>query len=277
MLPSPFTFSQSSLQDYSDCPRRFRLRYLERLAWPTLEAEPALEHERYQEEGLRFHRLARQHLLGLPVENLTPQANTPNLARWWEDFLRFARDLGGLADPRSTILRPEHVLAAPLNGHRLIARYDLLAVRPGERAIIFDWKTYRKKPPRERLAARWQTRLYRALLVQAGAFLNDGTPFEPEQIEMVYWFANFPEELARFTYDAARFARDWDLLTRLVGEIAAASDFPLTEDEAHCRFCTYRSYCNRGARAASWDEAPLEGQEESDFDINFEQIAEIEF
>jgi len=34
-LPAPFTFSQSSLQDYYDCPRRFELRYLSRLIWPA--------------------------------------------------------------------------------------------------------------------------------------------------------------------------------------------------------------------------------------------------
>ncbi|NCT22292.1 PD-(D/E)XK nuclease family protein, partial [bacterium] len=63
-IQSPFTFSQSSLQDYADCPRRFQLRYIEQLAWPAVETEPALENERRQQEGLLFHRLAQQHLIG---------------------------------------------------------------------------------------------------------------------------------------------------------------------------------------------------------------------
>src|SRR5574341_339738 len=82
-LPVPFTFSQSSLQDYADCPRRFQLRYIDQLAWPAVETEPVAENERRQQEGQLFHRLAQQHLLGLPAENLARLANTPNLERWW--------------------------------------------------------------------------------------------------------------------------------------------------------------------------------------------------
>ena len=40
-LPPQFAFSQSSLQDYMDCPRRFQLRYLDRLIYPAAESEPA--------------------------------------------------------------------------------------------------------------------------------------------------------------------------------------------------------------------------------------------
>ena len=36
-LPAQFAFSQSSLQDYADCPRRFQLRYLDKLIYPAIE------------------------------------------------------------------------------------------------------------------------------------------------------------------------------------------------------------------------------------------------
>jgi hypothetical protein len=65
-IPSPFTFSQSSLQDYSDCPRRFQLRYIEQLQWPAVEAEPVMENEHHQQEGQLFHRMVQQHRIGLP-------------------------------------------------------------------------------------------------------------------------------------------------------------------------------------------------------------------
>jgi CRISPR/Cas system-associated exonuclease Cas4 (RecB family) len=271
-LPKAFTFSQSSLQDYTDCPRRFQLRYLEQLAWPAVETEPILENERRQQEGQLFHRLVQQHLLGLPVDKLTPLANTPDLSRWWTNYLNAG--FAGFQEFQN--LHTELTLAAPIEVHRLVAKYDLVAVKPGEKAVIYDWKTYHKRPKDEWMAVRLQTRVYRALLVEAGAYLNGGTPFQPEQIEMIYWYADFPSEPARFPYHAAQYKRDREALTGLIHEIEHHQHFPMTEDEKKCSYCPYRSYCNRGEKAGTLEDAGLEGPS-PDFDLNFEQIAEIEF
>lgn len=271
-LPTPFTFSQSSLQDYFDCPRRFELRYIEKLDWPAEEAEPALENERRLLEGNFFHRLAQQFLLGLPADRLSRLAASSDLARWWDNFLR---DLGGLRDLRG-LLHPEAVLSAPILKHRLLAKYDLIAVRDG-RAAIYDWKTYHKRPKNEWMAARMQTRVYRYLLAKAGGALNGGNPFPPESIEMIYWYADFPSEPAIFRYDAAQFQRDQSAFEKLVGEIEAREKFELTDDEGKCRFCSYRSYCKRGVSAGDWRDAEAESEAYEAFDINFEQIGEIAF
>jgi CRISPR/Cas system-associated exonuclease Cas4 (RecB family) len=274
-MPVPLTtLSQSSLQDYADCPRRFELRYIQQLSYPAIETEPALENEKHQQEGEYFHRLAQQYLIGIPTEQIGKLANTPNLQRWWENFLN-ARDLTGLKDLSG--LRTEATLSAPLGNFRLLAKYDLIGLADDGKVYIYDWKTYRKRPKNDWLQARWQTRVYRALLVQAGAHLNDGKPFKPEQIEMIYWFADFPSEPARFVYQADQFKRDWDALLRLAQEITTASTFPLTEDRAKCSYCPYRSYCNRGTRAGEAVDAELETEAEELFDINFEQIGEIAF
>jgi hypothetical protein len=45
ILPGDFQFSQASLQDYVDCPKRFPLCYLMKLSWPAIQAEPVSEHE----------------------------------------------------------------------------------------------------------------------------------------------------------------------------------------------------------------------------------------
>jgi hypothetical protein len=122
-----------------------------------------------------------------------------------------------------------------------------------------------------------QTRVYRALLVHAGAHINDGQPFEPEEIEMIYWFADFPNDPARFPYTSAQYRRDWDLLTKLADEIPSAAAYPLTEDRTKCLFCPYRSYCERGVSAGDADQAEAEIEAEELFDVNFEQIGEIAF
>lgn len=270
-LPSPFTFSQSSLQDYFDCPRRFQLRYLDKLNWPAEEAEPALENERRQQEGQFFHRLAQQFLLGLPADRLARLAASPNLTRWWDNFQASfpnPKDLGEL--------RAETALSAPIGNHRLLAKYDLIAVR-GDKATIYDWKTYHKRPKNEWMAIRLQTRVYRYLLAAAGGHLNGGQAIRPERIEMVYWFADFPSEPAVFHYDESQFKRDQSALEKVVGEIEGLEKFEMTEEEGKCRFCPYRSYCKRGAVAGDWRDAETESEAYETFEINFEQIAEIAF
>jgi len=215
----------------------------------------------------------QQHLIGIPAEQISKFANTPNLQRWWENFQN-SKDLKDLRN--LSALYPESTLSAPLGKHRLLAKYDLIAVKDGK-AVIYDWKTYRKRPRNEWLNARMQTRVYRALLVQAGAHLNHGKPFEPEQIEMVYWFAEFPEEPVKLPYTSAQFQRDWDTLLKLSEEVASAASYPLTEDRQKCLFCTYRSYCERGVRAGDVEQAEAEMEAEELFDVNFEQIGEIAF
>jgi len=267
------TLSQSSLQDYVDCARRFQLRYIEQLSYPAIESEPTLENEKHQQEGEYFHRLVQQYLIGIPAEQISKLANTPNLQRWWENFIN-STDLAGLKDLSG--LYAETTLSAPLGKYRLLAKYDLIAIENG-RATIYDWKTYRKRPRNEWLSARMQTRVYRALLVHAGAHLNKNKSFEPKQIEMVYWFSDFPDEPARFSYTAAQYKRDWDTLVKLADEISAASSYPLTDDRTKCSYCPYRSYCDRGVRAGDVGDAEAEMEAEELFDVNFEQIGEIAF
>ena len=216
--------------------------------------------------------MVQQHLVGLPVEKLTRLANSADLSRWWENYLGYKFELDGYT--QST----ELTLSAPCGSHRLLAKYDLVAILSGRKALIFDWKTSHKRPRDEWMAVRMQTRVYRALLVQAGSYLNGAAPIPPEQVEMVYWYADFPSEPTRFPYNAAQYKRDWDALMGLINEISNHRHFPLADDEKKCAFCPYRSYCNRGVKAGVLDESDL-GMETTgtDFNLNFEQIAEIEF
>ena len=269
-LPPSFTFSQSSLQDYFDCPRRFQLRYIEHLAWPAIETEPVLENEHRQQEGQLFHRMVQQHLVGLPAEKLNQLARSPDLSRWWTNYLAHKFDLDGYAQ------FSELILSAPIASYRLLAKYDLVAMLPGKSAIIYDWKTNHKRPKDEWMAARMQTRVYRSLLVQAGAYLNGGSPIAPDQIEMIYWYADFPSEPTRFSYTPAQYKRDLDAMTAIISEISNHRHFPLTEDEKKCAYCPYRSYCSRGVQAGTFEDAEAEAAA-AEFELNFEQVAEIEF
>ncbi len=268
--PAHLQFSQASLQDYTDCPRRFQLRYIERVVWPAPEAEPTLENERRMQLGLEFHRLVHQHALGIPEERLSRSVNDADLRRWWHNYL--THGLTGLPSVRY----PEITLSAPLGDCRLVAKYDLVAVEAGQRAVIVDWKTSHRRPRRSWLAGRMQTQVYLYLLVRAGAHLNGGEQLDPAQVNMVYWFAEYPGEPVSFTYDAARYRAAEADLAALV-ERAANPPYPRTSDERHCRYCRYRSLCQRGVEAG--DMAEMEDElEKRDFDLpDLEQIAEIEY
>lgn len=287
-LPDNFHFSQASLQDYVECRRRFQLRYLENLSWPAIEAEPALENERRLQLGADFHRLVQQHLLGLPADKLSRMAASREpggeaLQRWWDNYLQHGRGLAGYKDIPGLTLHPEITLNAPLSGnYRLVAKYDLIAVAPDGRAAIFDWKTFRNRPKRQKMAERLQTRVYPYLLVLAGAHVNRGNSFEPDKVEMIYWYPEFPAQPDRFAYSQAQFEADRDDLGSLVEKIENLKDdeFYLTDRVERCRFCTYRSLCDRGVRAGGLDDIEVREETEAlgtDFEIDFDQIAEIEF
>lgn len=290
LLTPEFQFSQASLQDYVECKRRFQLRYVYQLAWPAVEAEPIAQYEAHAAAGEAFHRLIHQHQLGLPVERLTALAagideeaadegNESRLTAWWQNYLA-----AGPADlPPARY--PEITFSAPVGDYRVVAKYDLVAVQPGERAVIVDWKTGAHRPKTAWLNARLQTRVYRYVLVEAGSHLNEGATLQPDRVVMLYWFANHPNQPERLPYSEEQHRADARYLANLVAEIASAGedDFPKTDDVRRCRFCAYRSLCERGAEAGDISQQTPEEEDEPETErdplagIDFEQIGEIAF
>ncbi len=267
-LPTSFRFSQASLADYLDCPRRFQLRYLLEQAWPAVEAEPLLERERLAELGRRFHRLLQQHAEGLPTATLTDSIGEPELARWWQSYLAsLDTALHDLPEQR----RAEVALSIPFQTYRLTAHFDLIA-SDTERAVIVDWKTEQRQPTREQLLQRIQTRVYRYVLTNA-------QQRPPGTVSMMYWFAQYPDRPVTLPYDAAQQADDHrfliDLITEIEQRATQAGEWDKTPHERKCAYCVYRSLCNRGVHAGSSE------PDEEDFDlmarINIEQIDAIEY
>jgi CRISPR/Cas system-associated exonuclease Cas4 (RecB family) len=272
-LPDTFRFSQASLQDYVDCPRRFQLRYVLMQPWPDLITGDPGEFEQQKQRGAKLHHLAHQHALGIDAERLTETVHGEILTRWWQIFL--AHPPGDL--PQAVRL-PEVRVAAPLAGYRLMAKFDLLAVEPGQRLVVVDWKAVRKPPNRTVLARRMQTYVYRYLAVEASSTFNGGRRPEPEQVEMIYWFAERGGTTERFAYDAEQHAAAHDYLADLLAQIAAHSKviWPLTTKERHCRFCTYRSLCDRVVKPGFLDDLD-DDIEPTAFELDLEQVAEVEF
>lgn len=299
-LPPGFIFTQTNLQDYADCARRFLLRHLLHLHWPAVESEPALELERFMLLGKRFHHHAWQAFSGIPADRLAARVEDTELSAWWEAFAGIFRSLE--AHP---LRLAEISLSAPFGAYRLLAQYDLLVGHGGGRFTIYDWKTSSRRPRRSDLEQRMQTRIYPFLLALAGAPLNGGEPPSPAAIEMIYWFPAFPDQPERLEYSAVRFEQDRLALERLRDEIAARAGrlpplarppgmaplnltpdaldaldlgFPRTPHERRCAFCAYRSLCDRGREAGNFLDADLDAEpEDSISGLDFERVGEIGF
>jgi predicted RecB family nuclease len=276
MLPEGFVFSQSSLQDYQDCPRRFQLRYLQHRRWPAPETADALRFEHYMQQGYAFHRLMRQLHSGVAAEALgAAVASDPDLAGWWANYL--ASPPGDLPQD---VCEAEVMLSTGLAGNRLEARYDLLVGRPAERWVIVDWKTSRHRLSRSWLHQRLQTRIYPLVLVSAGTQLNGGEPVVAEHVEMLYWFAEFPAQAERFVYSASALAADTALLEGMIREITerGEDEFAKTENRGLCRYCVYRSLCWDDIEAGMLAEVDdIEDLEADLEEIDLEAIAPIPF
>jgi CRISPR/Cas system-associated exonuclease Cas4 (RecB family) len=268
-LPPNFIFSQSSLQDYADCPRRFQLRYLLRCDWPAIQTQPLQAAERHMARGQAFHRLAHQRHLGLGDEVLQRAAVTADLEDWWQALV----DHGPTDLPAAR--QAECTLAIPLAGYGLAAKYDLLAAEEG-RLVIVDWKTNPRRPGRTVLEHRLQTHVYPFVASEAASGLT-GLAVEPGQVEMLYWFAAFPLQPETFRYTAAHRDQDEDRLSGMIHEIASCRQevYPLTASDRTCRYCVYRSLCERQVDAPPWDEADDDVDELPGLDTQLEQVAEI--
>lgn len=272
-LPEAFQFSQNNLQDYVECPRRFQLRYVLMQPWPSLITSSPLDFEEQMRRGARLHHLAHQYALGLDVASLEGTIVDETLKGWWHTFLHHPPP--GLPQ---AIRAPEVNLSAPLAGYRFMAKIDLLATDPGQRLVIVDWKTVRHPPSTAVLKRRLQTIVYRYLAVEAGATFNDGQRPRPEQVEMIYWFVQQDGAIRRFPYDTRQHEAARDVLTALVDEITAQHDpiWPLTPNERNCRFCNYRSLCERGVTAGFLEDLD-DDLELPSLEIDLEQIVEVEF
>lgn len=277
-LPNTFQFSQSSLQDFDTCARRFKLRYLDELRWPAIESEPVEEAERLAQLGADFHRLAQQHLVGLDEATLaeTVKNAAPELQQWWQNYLQHRPPQLAQAE-----IHPELILSAPLRGYRLLARFDALAALPDNGFVIVDWKTSRQKPPRDALGRRMQTRVYPFVLAAAGDAFNNGQPIDPAAITMLYWYPQFPDSPEIFEYSRKLYRRDEQYLSDLIERVKLAAqqnDFPLVEDKKPCTYCVYRSLCDRGSQAGPLANLSADLEEEIDLSaLQWDQIAEIQF
>jgi hypothetical protein len=270
-LPVDFSFSQSSLQSYVDCARRFWLTYIERLPWPAVQAAPVQAYEEQMRLGDQFHRLVQRVEIGMDRTSVGRDLPFP-LDEWFAAYLTHRpRDLPPAVEVECvfsvSIPTRDGDQSAPT--FRLTAKYDLVAraeqsSTSDRRIVIIDWKTGRHRPSPTTLRAKMQTLVYPFVLVEAAPSLGWGK-LRPEDVEMRYWFTAEPDTPIVFRYDQTQHERARREVQRIIGAIAAGhdmADFPMAPDSEEtrlrlCRYCVYRSRCDRGLVAG-----PIDGSDE---------------
>lgn len=269
-LPEYFSFNQQNLQDYADCPRRFFLRHILKQEWPAIESDPVLEQETLILLGNRFHQMVQQFFAGVPQENIEACITDVDLKDWWHRFILL--DIGSSIGTKYS----EMQFSIPFEGFRLTAKYDLLVYQPNQMVVIYDWKTSQHSPKRNWLGSRMQTRVYPLVISSIAAQANSTFALIPDQIEMIYWYPAFPENQVKYSYSQEKFTEDQHYFKTMIKEILQLDEpgFTKTENETFCKYCRYRSLCNRGVSAGNRDEIEeSETSLDSAFDLDFDQIS----
>jgi len=243
--------SQSNLQDFKDCPRRFQLKVIDNISWPAAYLEPLSQLEQATDLGNRFHQLCQQYFSGIGPDNLAHNIINPDLKDMWKNFVPFANDLC------YEHLYTEIILSTPILGHQLIAKYDLAIKKDSGEFVIYDWKTSPKKPSRNQLSQHFQTFLYPFIFVKAGKNIFESFQPDPENITMIYWYPLSSDPGEIFPYSKIQYSENAKQLTKLITEINDFMEthefFPLTDDRSACQRCVYRSLCERGIKGGEID------------------------
>jgi hypothetical protein len=100
---------------------------------------------------------------------------------------------------------------------------------------------------------------------------------------MLYWYPQYPHEPEEFIYSSDQLQQGERYLSDIIEEIESSTrqvDFPKTSLLSPCRYCVYRSWCEREVAAGPLEELDTELASESDVEVDaleWEQIAEIQF
>lgn len=257
-MPEPLlSCTPSRLATYEDCPRRYRMTYLDR---PPPPKGPPWAHNSL---GVSVHNALRAWYL-LPVERRSPAAAGALVASAWIDegyrdaeqsamWRDRARDwvesYVDTLDPGAEPVGVERTVALRTDRLALAGRVDRLDERDGE-LVVVDYKTGRRPP--DAADARSSRALALYALAAAGTLrrpcqrvelhhLPTGTVAAAEHDD-----ASLRRQLGRAEDTAADIVRS---SRALAGGASADSAFP-PRTGPQCGFCDYRRHCAEGRSAA---------------------------
>lgn len=254
-----------------DCPRRYRMTYLDR---PTPQRGLPWAHNTV---GAVVH-LALSQWWALPLASRTPEAGGRAVERnWtptgfrddaqsehWRDIARrWVEDyLDGHADPQAEPVGVERTVAATTSALALSGRVDRVDLRDGE-LVVVDYKTGRRGITADDARGSQALALY--VVAARRTLRRPCTRVELHHVPTgeVAAFEHTDESLARHVARAEATAADIVAATDTLAAGAAADDvFPPIPTPA-CSWCDFRKHCPEG-RAASRELDPWAGLADAD-------------
>ncbi len=275
-ISKPINLNQKNIQDFLDCPRKFQLNVLENLSWPAAISDhlEKIEHSIYL--GNQFHLVCHQYFSGVSPALLDLSIDDPDLKIMWGNFLPFGKSLIEFQS------YPEQLLSYTICDQRLIAKFDLIVRTSSDKYIILDWKTGFNKPSRELISSRVQSFLYPFIFSLSGAELYNEPIIKPDHVEMHYFYPFSSEPHEVFPYSEEAHVEIRTLLEKIISDISKTIEsselFPLVEDPSQCKYCIYRSLCDRGVNPGNFESyLPVDHENLSNEIFELEQVGELEF
>lgn len=225
-----FLYTQSSIGTFIQCPLKFRYRYFEGLYGSN---DDSLKDS--FDRGSRFHLLAERYFKGIDIDGEYIQEGD------LKELFKKLKEKYPLEDNCRYL--SEYDIREKNQKMRLMARYDLIILKPNGRVQIVDFKTNRKKLSEESIEKSLQTKIYLYLLKE-----NFKAVFENirkiKNIEMVYYQTEYPEENFAVKYDEELHVETKEFLNKTIENIEVF-DFKGYEkrESNHCRICEFKNFC----------------------------------
>lgn len=256
-MPTPlYSASPSRLLTWLDCPRRYRMVYLDR-------PKPTLRHQRgHTSVGLSVHNALRD-WWDLPGEHRTPEGAARLVHSGWIDVgfrdarqsaswrersaasvAAYAQRLDPFAQPRG-IERTVAMVTGPL---RVSGRIDRLDERDSE-FVVVDYKTTRRPPSDDDARFSLPLALYAAAVWKMFHRPTFAVELHHVPTGTVAAYRHTPESLTRKVSEAVSVAVDAQSAEVDYAERGqASSSFPPRPGPL-CRWCDVRAHCAPGQTA----------------------------
>jgi len=225
-----FLYTQSSIVTFMQCPLKFRYRYFDGLYGSDDETLKGSF-----EKGNKFHLLAERYF-----KEIDTDVNYIKEKELKELFEKLKEKYPIEANCRYF---SEYEIRENAEKIRLMARYDLIILKPNGRVQIVDFKTNKRKISKKSIEESLQTKIYLYLLKE-----NYKSVFENirkiKNIEMIYYQTEYSEENFTVKYDDELHEKNKIFLSETIENIEVFNFDEYEKKEVnHCKVCEFKNFC----------------------------------